>query len=231
MPAGQELTQPMFIQSTSQTADGQVSTQVSADWCASPPPWCPGTKCTVTTPLQTSLTRGIPYHTHHQFPQFCLSHRATWLTALTALSFTASVQRLLFFLTAAIQMMKLWQRDVLFVPQPGPSWAIVSVLPPQCLAAQVFILSCRWPTFSFFGQTPHHSKCIFLVYGAAKAVMFLQTCRWEHCVQSPADAVIRPCSHYLIQTLYSSFDPEWSLLIWSQYKDSTRSSLPCSVCT
>ncbi|XP_058233718.1 nuclear transcription factor Y subunit gamma isoform X1 [Hemibagrus wyckioides] len=31
MPAGQELTQPMFIQSTSQTADGQVSTQVSAD--------------------------------------------------------------------------------------------------------------------------------------------------------------------------------------------------------
>ncbi|TSK31398.1 Nuclear transcription factor Y subunit gamma [Bagarius yarrelli] len=27
MPAGQELTQPMFIQSTSQTADGQVSTQ------------------------------------------------------------------------------------------------------------------------------------------------------------------------------------------------------------
>ncbi|KPP59879.1 hypothetical protein Z043_122163 [Scleropages formosus] len=31
MPAGQELTQPMFIQSTSQTADGQVTTQVSAD--------------------------------------------------------------------------------------------------------------------------------------------------------------------------------------------------------
>ncbi|XP_062870003.1 nuclear transcription factor Y subunit gamma isoform X2 [Trichomycterus rosablanca] len=31
MPVGQELTQPMFIQSTSQTADGQVSTQVSAD--------------------------------------------------------------------------------------------------------------------------------------------------------------------------------------------------------
>ncbi|KAF4073919.1 hypothetical protein AMELA_G00248780 [Ameiurus melas] len=31
MPAGQELTQPMFIQSTSQTADGQVSTQVSAE--------------------------------------------------------------------------------------------------------------------------------------------------------------------------------------------------------
>ncbi|KAF5908609.1 nuclear transcription factor Y subunit gamma isoform X1 [Clarias magur] len=28
MPAGQELTQPMFIQSTSQTADGQVSTQL-----------------------------------------------------------------------------------------------------------------------------------------------------------------------------------------------------------
>lgn len=96
MPAGQELTQPMFIQSTSQTADGQVSTQVSADWCASPLPGCPGTKCAVTTPLQTSLTRGIPYHTHHQFPQFRLSHRATWLTALTALSFTASVQLLLF---------------------------------------------------------------------------------------------------------------------------------------
>ncbi|XP_059412371.1 nuclear transcription factor Y subunit gamma isoform X3 [Carassius carassius] len=31
MPAGQELTQPMFIQSTNQTADGQVTTQVSAD--------------------------------------------------------------------------------------------------------------------------------------------------------------------------------------------------------
>ncbi|CAM4631456.1 hypothetical protein PO909_004976 [Leuciscus waleckii] len=31
MPAGQELTQPMFIQSTSQTTDGQVNTQVSAD--------------------------------------------------------------------------------------------------------------------------------------------------------------------------------------------------------
>lgn len=31
MPAGQELTQPMFIQSTSQTADGQVTAQVSAD--------------------------------------------------------------------------------------------------------------------------------------------------------------------------------------------------------
>ncbi|XP_036411406.1 nuclear transcription factor Y subunit gamma isoform X2 [Megalops cyprinoides] len=31
MPAGQELSQPMFIQSTSQTADGQVTTQVSAD--------------------------------------------------------------------------------------------------------------------------------------------------------------------------------------------------------
>ncbi|XP_051948880.1 nuclear transcription factor Y subunit gamma isoform X3 [Xyrauchen texanus] len=31
MPAGQELAQPMFIQSTNQTADGQVTTQVSAD--------------------------------------------------------------------------------------------------------------------------------------------------------------------------------------------------------
>ncbi|KAJ8395793.1 hypothetical protein AAFF_G00028400 [Aldrovandia affinis] len=31
MPAGQELSQPMFIQSTSQTADGQVTTQVNAD--------------------------------------------------------------------------------------------------------------------------------------------------------------------------------------------------------
>ncbi|KAL2080299.1 hypothetical protein ACEWY4_024092 [Coilia grayii] len=31
MPAGQELTQPMFIQSTNQTADGQVTTQVTAD--------------------------------------------------------------------------------------------------------------------------------------------------------------------------------------------------------
>ncbi|XP_031441901.1 nuclear transcription factor Y subunit gamma isoform X2 [Clupea harengus] len=31
MPAGQELSQPMFIQSTNQTADGQVTTQVSAD--------------------------------------------------------------------------------------------------------------------------------------------------------------------------------------------------------
>ncbi|XP_056597010.1 nuclear transcription factor Y subunit gamma isoform X1 [Triplophysa dalaica] len=31
MPAGQELTQPMFIQSTNQTADGQVTAQVSAD--------------------------------------------------------------------------------------------------------------------------------------------------------------------------------------------------------
>ncbi|MBN3311589.1 NFYC factor, partial [Atractosteus spatula] len=31
MPAGQELAQPMFIQSTSQSADGQVTTQVSAD--------------------------------------------------------------------------------------------------------------------------------------------------------------------------------------------------------
>ncbi|XP_076864977.1 nuclear transcription factor Y subunit gamma isoform X4 [Brachyhypopomus gauderio] len=31
MPAGQELTQPMFIQSTSQTADGQVTAQVTAD--------------------------------------------------------------------------------------------------------------------------------------------------------------------------------------------------------
>ncbi|XP_028820500.1 nuclear transcription factor Y subunit gamma isoform X2 [Denticeps clupeoides] len=31
MPAGQDLTQPMFIQSTNQTADGQVTTQVSAD--------------------------------------------------------------------------------------------------------------------------------------------------------------------------------------------------------
>ncbi|XP_016398072.1 nuclear transcription factor Y subunit gamma-like isoform X3 [Sinocyclocheilus rhinocerous] len=31
MPAGQELTQPMFIQSTNQTADGQVTTQISAD--------------------------------------------------------------------------------------------------------------------------------------------------------------------------------------------------------
>lgn len=30
MPAGQELTQPMFIQSTNQTADAQV-TQVSTD--------------------------------------------------------------------------------------------------------------------------------------------------------------------------------------------------------
>lgn len=31
MPAGQELSQPMFIQSTSQTTEGQVSTQVSSD--------------------------------------------------------------------------------------------------------------------------------------------------------------------------------------------------------
>lgn len=31
MPAGQELTQPMFIQSTNQTADGQVTAQVTAD--------------------------------------------------------------------------------------------------------------------------------------------------------------------------------------------------------
>lgn len=31
MPAGQELTQPMFIQSTNQTTDGQVTTQVSAE--------------------------------------------------------------------------------------------------------------------------------------------------------------------------------------------------------
>nr|XP_006631270.1 PREDICTED: nuclear transcription factor Y subunit gamma isoform X2 [Lepisosteus oculatus] len=31
MPAGQELAQPMFIQSTSQSADGQVTTQVTAD--------------------------------------------------------------------------------------------------------------------------------------------------------------------------------------------------------
>ncbi|XP_048849342.1 nuclear transcription factor Y subunit gamma isoform X1 [Brienomyrus brachyistius] len=31
MPAGQDLTQPMFIQPTSQTADGQVTAQVSAD--------------------------------------------------------------------------------------------------------------------------------------------------------------------------------------------------------
>ncbi|XP_066573319.1 nuclear transcription factor Y subunit gamma isoform X5 [Amia ocellicauda] len=31
MPAGQELSQPMFIQSTGQSADGQVTTQVSAD--------------------------------------------------------------------------------------------------------------------------------------------------------------------------------------------------------
>ncbi|KAL0961854.1 hypothetical protein UPYG_G00332530 [Umbra pygmaea] len=31
MPAGQDLSQPMFIQSTSQTADGQVTAQVSAD--------------------------------------------------------------------------------------------------------------------------------------------------------------------------------------------------------
>ncbi|XP_041739880.1 nuclear transcription factor Y subunit gamma isoform X1 [Coregonus clupeaformis] len=31
MPAGQDLSQPMFIQSTNQTADGQVTTQVSAD--------------------------------------------------------------------------------------------------------------------------------------------------------------------------------------------------------
>ncbi|XP_051991154.1 nuclear transcription factor Y subunit gamma-like isoform X8 [Xyrauchen texanus] len=31
MPAGQELAQPMFIQSTNQTADGQVTTQVSTD--------------------------------------------------------------------------------------------------------------------------------------------------------------------------------------------------------
>lgn len=35
MPAGQELTQTMFIQSTNQTADAQV-TQVSTDWA--PPP-------------------------------------------------------------------------------------------------------------------------------------------------------------------------------------------------
>lgn len=33
MPAGQELTQTMFIQSTNQTADAQV-TQVSTDWAA-----------------------------------------------------------------------------------------------------------------------------------------------------------------------------------------------------
>ncbi|XP_028978819.1 nuclear transcription factor Y subunit gamma isoform X2 [Esox lucius] len=31
MPAGQDLSQPMFIQSTNQTADGQVTAQVSAD--------------------------------------------------------------------------------------------------------------------------------------------------------------------------------------------------------
>ncbi|XP_029518742.2 nuclear transcription factor Y subunit gamma isoform X7 [Oncorhynchus nerka] len=31
MPAGQDLSQPMFIQSTNQTADGQVTTQVSGD--------------------------------------------------------------------------------------------------------------------------------------------------------------------------------------------------------
>lgn len=31
MPAGQELTQPMFIQSTNQTTDTQV-TQVSTEW-------------------------------------------------------------------------------------------------------------------------------------------------------------------------------------------------------
>uniref|UniRef100_A0A4W5KTJ1 Nuclear transcription factor Y, gamma n=1 Tax=Hucho hucho TaxID=62062 RepID=A0A4W5KTJ1_9TELE len=31
MPAGQELSQPLFIQSTNQTADGQVTTQVSTD--------------------------------------------------------------------------------------------------------------------------------------------------------------------------------------------------------
>lgn len=37
MPAGQELTQTMFIQSTNQTADAQV-TQVSTDWASPPPP-------------------------------------------------------------------------------------------------------------------------------------------------------------------------------------------------
>lgn len=43
MPAGQELTQTMFIQSTNQTADAQV-TQVSTDWAPagslSPPTTC-----------------------------------------------------------------------------------------------------------------------------------------------------------------------------------------------
>ena len=42
MPAGQELTQPMFIQSTNQTADAQV-TQVSTDW-AQPEPFSPHTQ-------------------------------------------------------------------------------------------------------------------------------------------------------------------------------------------
>lgn len=96
MPAGQELTQPMFIQSTSQTADGQVSTQVSADWCASLPPWCPGTECAVTTLLQTSSTRGISTtplintHTVHHFVYHTEPYSAsTWPTALTALSLKA----------------------------------------------------------------------------------------------------------------------------------------------
>lgn len=67
MPAGQELTQPMFIQSTSQTADSQVTTQVSADW----DPSCPlVTTSAITTPLQTTWRKGIPtvnvtFNTHH----------------------------------------------------------------------------------------------------------------------------------------------------------------------
>lgn len=95
MPAGQELTQPMFIQSTSQTADGQVSTQVSADWCASLPPWRPGTDCAVTTLFQTSSIRGIPtiplsIPTHSTI--LLLYATPTRLTALTTLSLRTLMQ-------------------------------------------------------------------------------------------------------------------------------------------
>ncbi len=81
MPAGQELTQPMFIQSTNQTADGQVTTQVSADWgCLSK------SSLVHRAPDITNHNEGEePPHTNTQSFHFPSSHAILWSSSPTGL--------------------------------------------------------------------------------------------------------------------------------------------------
>lgn len=73
MPAGQELTQPMFIQSTNQTADAQV-TQVSTDW-AQPETFSPHTHNTHTSPCDADRCHRLRQQTSNS--KHCSCRRVT----------------------------------------------------------------------------------------------------------------------------------------------------------